>query len=94
MGNLNNITNIYISKELNLHIFACLSYNEIDNYGLLNLLKFAPKLDKIKMIKCNCTNNNLFEILNTNVTNIQKKVLYADNNTFLIKNNNSYIICN
>ena len=49
MGNLNNSTNIYISKELNLQIFACLPYNEVDNSGLLNFLEFTPKSDKIKI---------------------------------------------
>ena len=71
--NLNNITKIYISKELNLQIFAYLSCNEIDIHGLLNFLEFIPKSDKIKIGKCNCLNNNLFEILNTNATNIRKK---------------------
>ena len=49
MRNLNNISRIYISKELNLQIFACLSYNEVDYYGLLNFLEFTPKSDMIKM---------------------------------------------
>ena len=48
--------------------------NEVANYGLFNFLEFLPKSDEIKIKKCNYINNNFFEILNTNATNIQKEV--------------------
>ena len=64
MENLNNITNIYISKELNLKIFAYLSCYQVANFGLLNFLEISPKSDKIKIEKCNYINNNLFDYKN------------------------------